>query len=82
MHSEDDCVIYRDTWRTWKKIDKENKSWQCERHSLEQDFKVNKILKIEEPNLECYEVCRTLYLEGERSHLAVDQQVEKIKRLL
>lgn len=39
---------------------------------------LNKIVKIEEPNLECYEGWKTLYLEGERSHLAVDQQVEKI----
>lgn len=59
----------------------EKKSWQCERHSLIQDFKGNKILKIEEPNIEYHEGQGTPYLEGERNHFTVDQEVEKIKRL-
>lgn len=42
---------------------------------------VNKILKIEEPDLECQEGLKTPYLEGIRNHLAVDQQADKIKRL-
>lgn len=42
---------------------------------------MNKILKIEEPDLECQEGLKTPYLEGIRNHLAVDQQADKIKRL-
>lgn len=42
---------------------------------------MNKILKIEKPDPECQGGLGTPYLEGKRSHSAVDKQVDKIKRL-
>ena len=42
---------------------------------------MNKILKIEKPDSECQDGLGTPSLEGKRSHSAVDNQVDKIKRL-